>query len=104
MRPFLLTIALAVAVQAHPTPPPTVSPDRLKRLDSVLEGYVDHDQVPGIVALVLRDGKPVYERAFGWADKEAQRKMTPNTVFRIASQSKAITSTAVLILIEEGKI
>src|SRR5262249_1730859 len=104
MRPFLLTITLAIAVQAQPAPLPKVSPDRLKRLDTVLEGYVDHDQVPGIVALVLQDGKPVYERAFGWADKEGRRKRTSNTIFRSASKSKAITSAAVMILVEEGKI
>ena len=53
---------------------------------------------------MLRDGKPVYERAIGWSDKEAGRKMTANTIFRIASQTKAITSTAILALMEEGKI
>jgi CubicO group peptidase (beta-lactamase class C family) len=56
------------------------------------------------VALVLRDGQPVYERAVGWSDREAGRRMTPDTIFRIASQTKAITSTAVLALVEEGKI
>src|SRR4051794_30189738 len=54
--------------------------------------------------LVLQDGKPAYERAFGWADKEAGRKMAPDTIFRIASQTKAFTSAAVLALVEEGKI
>jgi CubicO group peptidase (beta-lactamase class C family) len=53
---------------------------------------------------VLRDGKPAYQRAVGWSDKEAGRKMTTDTIFRIASQSKAITSTAVLALMEEGKL
>ena len=53
---------------------------------------------------MLRDGKPVYEHAVGWSDKEAGRRMTTNTIFRIASQTKAITSTAILALVEEGKI
>ena len=53
---------------------------------------------------MLRDGKPVHERAVGWADKEAGRRMNPSTIFRIASQTKAVTSTAVLALVEEGKI
>ncbi len=78
--------------------------DRLARIDRLLKGYVDREQIAGAVALVLRDGKPVYERAFGWADKEAERKMTTNTLFRIASQTKALTSTAIMALIEEGKI
>src|SRR5262245_24449911 len=69
-----------------------------------MQQYVDENQLAGIVALVLRDGQPVYERAVGWSDKEAGRKMTTDTIFRIASQTKAITSVAVLQLVEEGKI
>jgi CubicO group peptidase (beta-lactamase class C family) len=53
---------------------------------------------------VLRDGQPVYEKAFGWADREAGRRMTTDALFRIASQSKALTSVAVMQLVEEGKI
>ena len=66
--------------------------------------YVDQNKIAGAVALVLRDGKPVYEHAFGWRDKEAGRPMTPNTIFRIASQTKAFTSVVILSLVEEGKI
>ena len=83
---------------------PALSAERLKRLDRFLQKYVDDNQIGGAVALVLRDGIPVYERAVGWSDKEAGRKMRTDTIFRIASQSKAITSTAVLALMEEGKI
>jgi CubicO group peptidase (beta-lactamase class C family) len=56
------------------------------------------------VALVLRNGQPVYEKAVGWADREANRRMTSDTIFRIASQTKAITSVGVLTLVEEGRI
>jgi len=101
-----LSCALALSggfVYAQPAKS-TVSAERLKRLDTVLQKYIDDNSVAGIVALVLQDGKPVYERALGWSDKESQRKMTPNTIFRIASQSKAFTSVAVLQLVEEGKI
>ena len=81
-----------------------VSKERLAHLDEVIGRYVQQNRIPGAVALVLQEGKPVYERAFGWADKEAGREMTPDTIFRIASQSKAITSAAILMLMEEGKI
>ena len=53
---------------------------------------------------MLDDGKPVYERAVGWRDKEAGARMAPDSLFRIASQTKAITSVAALILLEEGKL
>ncbi|HJP59395.1 MAG TPA: serine hydrolase domain-containing protein, partial [Gemmatimonadaceae bacterium] len=78
--------------------------NRLARIDQALQGYIDRNEIAGAVALVLRDGRPVYEKAVGWADKESGRRMTTDAIFRIASQSKAITSTAVLILVEEGKI
>lgn len=82
----------------------TISTPRLARIDALLDRYVQENRIPGAVALVLRDGTPVYQRATGWADKEAGRRMAHNTIFRIASQTKAITSAAILILVEEGKI
>jgi CubicO group peptidase (beta-lactamase class C family) len=81
-----------------------VSTERLARLDRLLQQYVDENRIAGAVALVLRDGQPAYERAVGWSDKEAGRRMSPDTVFRIASQTKAITSVAILALVEEGKV
>ncbi|HMI45774.1 MAG TPA: serine hydrolase domain-containing protein, partial [Gemmatimonadaceae bacterium] len=69
-----------------------------------MQHYVDENQIAGAVGLVMRNGRVVYERAFGWADKEAGRRMTTDAIFRIASQSKALTSTAILMLFEEGKI
>src|SRR5690349_4939834 len=101
-------IALASAVvsaqMAQTMAAPGFAPDRLARLDTVFQRFVDENRLAGAVVLVTRDGKPAYERAFGWSDKEAGRRMTTDTIFRIASQSKAITSTAILSLVEEGKI
>ena len=80
------------------------SPERLKRIDATMQRYVDENKIAGVVGLVLQNGQPVYEKAFGWADKEAGRKMTVDTIFRIASQSKGITSVGVMMLVEEGKL
>ena len=80
------------------------APDRLARIDRFLQQAVDSNRIAGAVALVLRDGQVVYEKALGWADKEAGRRMTADAIFRIASQSKAITSVAVMALVEEGKL
>src|SRR5690349_94448 len=77
---------------------------RLARIDQALQRYVDSNEIAGGVALVVRDGRPVYEKAVGWADKESGRRMTTDAIFRIASQTKALTSTAILMLVEEGKI
>jgi CubicO group peptidase (beta-lactamase class C family) len=92
-------LALAVAISAQ-----SLSQERLKRIDRYFQEQVEQDRIAGAVALVVQDGKPVYEHAFGWADKEANRKMTMDTVFRIASQSKALTSAVILSLVEEGKL
>ena len=106
MRSSLLLVALTLAAYGQPSPKPelSLSADRLQRVDHILQKYIDDNRVAGVVALVLQDGKPVYERALGWADKEAGRRMTSDTIFRIASQTKAFTSTAVLALIEDGKV
>src|SRR6266511_1678595 len=97
--------AVVMAAQTHPaTGPIRFAPDRLARIDAALQRYVDENRLAGVVGLVLRDGKPVYERAVGWSDREAGRKMTADTIFRIASQSKAITSVAILALMEEGRL
>lgn len=81
-----------------------VAPDRLARVDQLLQRYVDENRIAGAVALVLRDGQTTYEKAVGWSDKEAGRRMTPDTIFRIASQTKAITSVATLQLVEDGRL
>jgi len=80
------------------------SAERLGRLDAALQQYVDDKRVAGAVALVLRDGRQVYQKAVGWSDQDAGRRMEPDTIFRIASQTKAITSVAILQLAEEGRL
>ncbi len=106
----VLCVTLSAQPAAVPQPAagasvrPALAPDRLARLDRLLQRYVDDNLVAGAVALVLQDGRPVYERAVGWRDKEAGRPMTSDTIFRIASQSKALTSASILALMEEGSI
>ncbi|QXD16919.1 beta-lactamase family protein [Rhodocaloribacter litoris] len=105
---MLLCMGVAAAALAQDLAVPVtgnvIDPERLVRVDSVLERYVREGRVAGAVGLVLHDGEVVYERAVGWADREAGRPMTTDTIFRIASQTKALTSTAILMLVEEGRI
>ncbi len=86
-------------------PPESVgmSPERLARIDAMCESAVAQQEVPGLVALVARRGKIVYYKAFGQADNAARREMRRDDIFRIASQTKAVTATAVMMLWEEGK-
>ena len=80
------------------------SVERLRRVDEYLQQQVDSSRIAGAVGLVLRDGKVVYERAVGYADKESGRRMSTDAMFRIASQTKALTSIAIMMLLEEGKV
>lgn len=80
-----------------------MSAERLARIETMCTDAVANGDIPGIVALVARQGKIVYYKAFGKADNESGRNLKRDDIFRIASQSKAITSTAVMMLWEEGK-
>jgi CubicO group peptidase (beta-lactamase class C family) len=99
----LLSCAAAAPAQAEPLRN-GFSVERLSRVDALLDSYVADGRVAGVVALVLRDGQPVYQRAVGWRDKEAGSRIAMDTEFRIASQTKALTSVAILQLMEEGKL
>ena len=80
-----------------------VSDSRLSRIDAMLNESIAKQEIPGAVALVSRNGKIVYHKAFGTANHENGRKFQTDDIFRIASQTKAIAATAVMILWEEGK-
>ncbi len=80
-----------------------ISSERLARIDKMCEEEVANGNVPGIVSLIARNGKIVHWKAYGMAENQTGRKMKRDDIFRIASQSKAITSTAVMMLWEEGK-
>jgi len=72
-------------------------------LDNVLKEYIDKKWLAGCSAIIVRNGKIVYYKAFGYDDMEKGIPMKRDEIFRIASQTKAIISTAVMILYEEGK-
>jgi CubicO group peptidase (beta-lactamase class C family) len=91
------------ALKEAPARQAGVSAERLARIDAMCEKAVQNGQVPGIVALVARHGKIVYYKAHGMADNESGRPLKRDDIFRIASQSKAITATAVMMLWEEGR-
>lgn len=80
-----------------------ISSERLARIDQMCKEEVENGNLPGIVSLMVRNGKIVFWKAYGMADDKGGRKMKRDDIFRIASQTKAITSTAVMMLWEEGK-
>lgn len=103
-KALIIAVAAVAPPAVHAQGSSEFSPARLARVDTILESYVAAGHIAGAVALVLQDGQVVYERAVGWADREAGVPMTPGTIFRIASQTKALTSVAILQLMEEGRL
>jgi CubicO group peptidase (beta-lactamase class C family) len=103
-----LVLALPVAAQGIPK---AQSPEevgflspRLKRLSDRLNEGVKNNELPGAVVLIVRNGKIVMFESFGFRDKEAKVPMTNDTIFRIASMTKPITTVAAMMLMEEGRL
>ena len=103
---FLLFTSVVQAQQLEKTTPEAVgmSSQRLKRLNTVLENYVENKQLPGAVVMISRKGKIVHTATVGYRDYETKDPIRENTIFRIASQTKAIVSVGIMILLEQGKL
>lgn len=90
---------------------PAVSPDaaaafdpaRLARIDAWIQRLVAERRIPGAVVMLVRDGRVAYHKAFGVRDLGSGAPLRPDDIFRMASQTKAITSLAAMMLWEEGK-
>ncbi|WP_303310593.1 serine hydrolase [Hymenobacter sp. BT730] len=82
----------------------TVSPKKAAGLDNLLREYTAANRVPGAVALVAQNGKVIYRKAFGLDDLGTKTALRPDAIFRIASQTKAVTSVGVMLLYDEGKL
>jgi CubicO group peptidase (beta-lactamase class C family) len=81
-----------------------ISTARLQRAKSVLQSLVDKGELAGLVTLIIRDGRVVDLSAFGVQDLETRAPMRTDSIFRIASMTKLVTSTAVMMLFEEGRV
>ena len=102
---LLIVLTQPILSQELPTAMPEevgLSSERLERISRVMQEHVDRGDVPGVVTLVARRGKIVHLKAFGMMDVENSRPMRIDTIFRIVSMTKPITSVAVMMLYEEG--
>jgi CubicO group peptidase (beta-lactamase class C family) len=102
---------LAQQAPAAARPPAAATPasvglaaDRLDRLHQGMQGFIDRKEAGGIVTLIARDGKVADLHASGFQDIESKKPMRTDTLFRIASMTKPVTSVAVMMLYEEGKL
>ena len=80
------------------------SPERLQRIDKLVQQYIDSNWISGAIAIVAKDGNIVYHKAIGYDDRTKNKPLQKDAIWRIASQTKAITSVAVMMLYEEGKL
>jgi CubicO group peptidase (beta-lactamase class C family) len=78
------------------------SSEKLNRIDDNIKKWIGDGRLNGGVALIIRNGKIVYQKAFGYDDPEKTKPILTNSIYRIASQTKAITSTAIMMLYEDG--
>jgi CubicO group peptidase (beta-lactamase class C family) len=107
----ILAVIIALTLPVFAANLPTVRPElvglsteRLGRIGELMQKYVDEGRLGGAVTLVARNGKVAYLQSFGKLDPTTGAAMPTDGIFRIASQSKAVTSVAVMILFEEGKL
>jgi len=112
MRSFvslLLVIGMFCAVSAQSQLQPATTPEsagfssqRLERINQLIQSYIDSNYIEGAIALVARNGKIVYHTAVGYDNKATGKKLQKDAIWRIASQTKAITSVAIMQLYEKG--
>lgn len=101
---ILITVSAQKGVLMQGSPETAeISTERLKRIDNLVEQYISKQYIPGAAVLIARNGKIVYHKAFGMSDFEKKVPLKRDDIFRIASQSKAVTALAVMMLYEEGK-
>ena len=104
---LLLTAGPTAVGQGLPTAPPAqlgLDPERLERIVTLVEDAVDRQEVAGAVTLVARLGRVGHLEAVGWRDVEGRAPMETDTLFRIASMTKAVTSVAAMQLYESGAL
>jgi len=102
----LLGLVAKGVAQEFPTEKPEaagMSSERLERISKVIQQSIDEKRIAGAVTLVARHGHVVWFKAQGMSDREAGKPMRTDSIFRICSMSKPITSVAVMMLYEEGK-
>src|SRR3982750_1533260 len=85
-------------------PNPSVDYSRLARIDTLVNTYIKNDWVKGVVTLIVKDNQLIQYKGYGYLDAATKTPMSNDALFRIMSQTKAITSIGIMILYEQGKL
>src|SRR5690348_16657936 len=99
---FLTCASLAQDLPSAKPEAVGLSSERLERIASAVQLSIDNNRIAGAVTLILRHGQVAWFRAQGKADREVGKPMQRDSIFRICSMTKPITSAAVMMLYEEG--
>ena len=83
---------------------PSFSPESLERIGAYIRDEVASGKIPGGILLIQQHGKPVYFESFGVRDIATKTPMTPDTIFQVYSMTKAVTSVAAMMLVDEGRL
>lgn len=101
---FSLVLLGQQVLSSEVLPHPEVNQERLERVNKVIQDFVSDNKIVGAVALVSKDGKLLIHRGYGLDDRSTGKKMEKDAIFRIASQTKALTSVGIMILMESGAL
>jgi CubicO group peptidase (beta-lactamase class C family) len=102
---FLMAqISFAQVIQTNTKANSTIDMERLARIDDLVNSYISKKWLTGAVTLVIKDNQLVQYKGYGLADADNKKPMAKDDIFRIMSQTKAITSAGILILFEQGKL
>lgn len=85
-------------------PDASVDYKKLANIDTLINGYINRKWVNGVVTIIVKDGNVIQNKGYGYSDVATKKMMQPNSIFRIASQTKAIVSAGILVLFDEGKL
>src|SRR6266851_3350215 len=106
----LLVLVVAVGrpgagnAESPPSVPAGFSRAKLQRVGDYIRNEIATGKIPGAVILIQQHGQPVYFKSFGVRGVESRRPMTADTIFRLYSMSKPVTSVAAMMLVEDGKL
>ncbi|NCI45268.1 serine hydrolase domain-containing protein [Sediminibacterium soli] len=106
---FTLLFASVIIAQSRTLVPAApakagFSAERLQRIDRLVKSYIDSNWISGAIAIVARDGNIVYHKGIGIDDAVKNNTLQKDAIFRIASQTKAITSVGIMMLYEDGRL
>ncbi len=108
IAPFILLLVLPLFIKAQTIQTGqknnTINYERLAKIDGMVNEYVNKHWLNGAVTIVVKDNQLVQYKGYGYADAETKKPMQNDAIFRIASQTKAVTAVGIMILYEQGKL